>query len=169
MVQDTNSTAKDLIRALSSYNDLSRVEARKALVAMGSQAVPFLAEALNDPNSLRRWEAAKALGEIGGANVAPILVKALEDEEFDVRWLAAKGLIEINIKGLIPLFQALIEHADSALLRQGAHHVLHDLAKGELRIYLAPVLIALEDMNPTVHVPPAVSHAREALKKAKIL
>jgi len=169
MVQDTSSTIKDLIKALSSYNDLSRVEARKALVAMGSQAVPFLAEALNDPNSLRRWEAAKALGEIGSTNVAPVLVKALEDQEFDVRWLAAKGLIEINIKGLIPLFQALIEHADSALLRQGAHHVLHDLAKGELRIYLAPVLIALEAMDSTVQVPPAVSYAREALKKAKIL
>jgi HEAT repeat protein len=169
MVQDTNFTVKDLIRTLSSYNDLSRVEARKALVAMGSQAVPFLAEALNDPNSLRRWEAAKALGEIGDPNGAPVLVKALEDEEFDVRWLAAKGLIDINIKGLKPLFQALIEHADSVLLRQGAHHVLHDLAKGELRIYLAPVLIALEDTDPAVQVPPAVSHAQEALKKAKIL
>jgi hypothetical protein len=169
MAQDTNSTAKDLIKALSSYNDLSRVEARKALVAMGSQAVPFLAEALNDSNSLRRWEAAKALGEIADPNSAPVLVKALEDEKFEVRWLAAKGLIELNIKGLEPLFQALIEHADGALLRQGAHHVLHDLAKGELRIYLAPVLIALEDMEPTVQVPPAVAHAREALKKAKIL
>ncbi len=168
MVQDTNSTAKDLIRALSSYNDLSRVEARKALVAMGSQAIPFLAEALNDPNSLRRWEAAKALGEIGDPNVAPFLVKGLEDDNFEVRWLAAKGLIELNIKGLEPLFQALIEHADSALLRQGAHHVLHDLAKGELRIYLAPVLIALEHMDPTVQAP-AVAHAREALKQAKIL
>jgi hypothetical protein len=168
MVQDASSTAKDLIRALSSYNDLSRVEARKALVAMGSQAIPFLAEALKDPNSLRRWEAAKALGEIGDPNAAPLLVKALEDQEFDVRWLAAKGLIELSTKGLEPLFQALIEHADSALLRQGAHHVLHDLAKGELRIYLAPVLIALEHMDPTVQAP-AVAHAREALKKAKIL
>ncbi len=167
MVQDASSTAKDLVRALSSYNDLSRVEARKALVAMGSQAIPFLAEALKDPNSLRRWEAAKALGEIADPNAAPLLVKALEDGEFDVRWLAAKGLIELNIKGLEPLFQALIQHADSALLRQGAHHVLHDLAKGELRIYLAPVLIALEE-DPTVQVPPAVAHAREALKKAKI-
>jgi len=169
MAQDINSDMKNLIKALSSYNDLSRVEARKALVAMGSQAVPLLAKALNDPSSLRRWEAAKALGEIGDPKVAPDLVKALEDEEFDVRWLAAKGLIEMNVKGLKPLFQALIDHADSPLLRQGGHHVLHDLAKGELRIYLAPVLIALEDMDPTIQLPPAVSHAREALEKAKII
>lgn len=169
MPQDRNSTIRNLIAALSSYNDFSRVEARKALESMGSQAVPFLVEALKDPNYLRRWEAAKALGEIRDPKAAPALVAALEDDEFDIRWLAAKGLIEMNIKGLKPLFQALIEHSDSVLLRQGAHHVLHDLAKGELRTYLVPVLIALENMDSTVQVPPAASHALEALVKAKIL
>jgi len=165
MDQDTSSHIKDLIEALSSYNDLSRVEARKALVAFGSQTIPFLDEALKDPNFLRRWEAAKTLGEIGDSKAAPILVKALEDEKFDVRWLAAKGLIDLNVKSLKPLFEALIEHADSVLLRQGAHHVLHDLAKGELRIYLAPVLIALESTDPGVQVPPVVSHALDHLVK----
>jgi len=169
MDQDTSADIKNLIAALSSYNDLSRVEARKAVVAYGSQAIPFLAEALNDPNALRRWEAAKALDEIGDPKAAPILIKALEDEKFDVRWLAAKGLIEMNVKSLKPLFEALIKHADSVLLRQGAHHVLHDLAKGELRIYLAPVLIALECMDCAVQVPPVASHALERLVKAGII
>ncbi len=169
MVQNTNSTIKNLILALSSHNDFSRVEARKALEAMGRQVVPFLVEALKDPDYLRRWEAAKALSEIRDPKAVPALVIALEDEEFDIRWLAAKGLIEMNVKGLKPLFQALIEHADSVLLREGAHHVLHDLAKGELRKYLAPMLIALEDMDSTVQVPIAASHALAALAKAKIL
>jgi len=169
MAQDTNATIKSLIASLSSYNDFSRVEARKALESMGSQVVPYLIEALKDPDYLRRWEAAKALGEIRNPKAAPALVAALEDEEFDIRWLAAKGLIEMNVKGLKSLFQALIEHADSPLLRQGAHHVLHDLAKGELRIYLAPVLIVLEDMDSAVQVPLAASHALEAMAKARIL
>jgi HEAT repeat protein len=169
MAEDRNSTIKNLIGALSSYNDFSRVEARKALESMGSQVVPFLVEALKDPDYLRRWEAAKALGEIRDPKAVPALVAALEDDEFDILWLAAKGLIEMNVKGLRPLFQALIDHADSPLLRQGAHHILHDLAKGELRIYLAPVLIALEDMDSTVQVPPAASHALEGLARAKIL
>jgi hypothetical protein len=169
MVEDKNSTIKKLITALSNHDDFSRVKARKALESLGRQTVPFLVEALKDADYLRRWEAAKALGEIRDPKAAPALVMALEDEEFDTRWLAAKGLIEMNVKGLRPLFQALIEHADSALLREGAHHVLHDLAKGELRKYLAPVLIALEDMDSAVHVPIAASHALEALTKAKIL
>jgi hypothetical protein len=169
MAQDANSNIKNLITALSSYNDFSRVEARKALESMGSQVVPYLIEALKHRDYLRRWEAAKALGEIRDPKAAPALVEALEDEEFDVRWLAAKGLIEMNVKGLRPLFQALIERADSVLLRKGAHHVLHDLAKGELRTYLVPVLIALENMDSAVQVPPAASYALEALAQAKIL
>jgi HEAT repeat protein len=169
MAQETNSTVKNLVKTLSSFNDLSRVEARKALEAIGKPAVPLLIEALKDPNNLTRWEAAKALGEIGDTNAAPALVEALEDEEFDVRWLAAKALIELNIKGLRPLFHALIEHADSVFLREGAHHVLHDLAKGGLRKYLAPVLIALEDMDPAVQVPMAASHALKLLINAKIV
>jgi HEAT repeat protein len=169
MAEDTSATFKNLITTLGSYNDLSRVEARKALVAMGNKAVPFLIEALKDRSTLRRWEVAKALQEIRDPKGAPALVEALEDEEFDVRWVAAQGLIEMNIKGLKPLFQALIERADSALLRQGAHHVLHDLAKGELRIYLAPLVIALEGIEPAIQVPRAVMHAREGLTKAKIL
>ena len=167
MAQDT--TIKNLIATLSSLDDFIRVEARKALVAMGSQAIPFLAEALKDPDLLRRWEAAKALGEICDPKASPALVMALEDEQFDVRWLAARGLIELNVKALRPLFQALMERADSVMLRQGAHHVLHDLAKGELRVYLAPVLIALESMEPRTQMPRVVSHAVEALEKAKIL
>ncbi len=169
MEQDMSSTIKTLITALSSFNDFSRVEARKALESMGRKVVPFLVDALKDHDYLRRWEAAKALGEIRDPKAAPALVMALEDEEFDIRWLAAKGLIEMNVKGLKPLFQALIEHADSSLIKEGAHHVLHDLAKGELRKYLAPVLIALEDMDSAVQVPIAASHALEALTKAKIL
>ena len=169
MDKDTSLHLKDLIGALSSFNDLSRVEARKALVAAGSQAIPFLAEALKDSNSVRRWEAAKALGEIGDPNAAPILVKALEDERFEVRWLAAKGLIEMKVKGLKPLFKALMEKPGSSLLLQGAHHILHDLANGDLRIYLTPVLIALECMDCAVEVPPVVSHALDDLAKAGII
>ena len=169
MEQDMSSTIKTLITALSSFNDFSRVEARKALESMGSQAVPYLIEALKHPDYLRRWEAAKALGEIKDPSAAPALIETLEDEKFDVRWLAAKGLIDMNVKSLKPLFEALIERADSVLLRQGAHHVLHDLAKGELRIYLAPVLISLECMDCAVQVPPVVSHALDDLVKAGII
>ena len=147
-----------LINTLSSLKDKAREGARHTLVAMGKAAVPSLIEALKNKNTLTRWEAAKALGEIADPETAPILVKALEDEEFDVRWLAAEGLIKMNIKGLRSLLEALEHRGDSVLLREGAHHVFHDLAKGALRKSLAPVLAALEALEPGEGVPWAARH-----------
>lgn len=168
-----------LINTLSSRKDKAREGARHTLVAMGKAAVPELIEALKSKNALMRWEAAKALEEIGDPETAPVLVKALENDDFDVRWLAAEGLIKMNIKGLKPLLEALELRGDSVLLREGAHHVFHDLAKGGLRKYLVPVLASLEALEPgeqvpwvarhelAVEVPMAARQALETLKKLK--
>ncbi len=168
-----------LINTLSTLKDKAREGARHTLVAMGKPAVPSLIKALKNKKALIRWEAAKALGEIGDPETAPVLVEALEDDDFDVRWLAAEGLIKMNIKGLKPLLEALELHGDSVLLREGAHHVFHDLAKGELRKYLVPVLASLEALEPgeevpwvarhemAVEVPVAARQALEMLEKLK--
>ncbi len=158
---------QSLILALSSRDDTVRVHSRESLVRTGNRAVPQLIEALEHPQHWIRWEAAKALGEIGDPKAAPALIEALEDEEFDVRWLAAIGLIGMNIKGLKPLLQALIKKGDSTLLREGAHHVIHDLAKGALRKYLVSLKAALEDIEPAVEVPQAAYHALDMLEKDK--
>jgi hypothetical protein len=158
IVKGVNSSLESFIADLSNHNDEARVKARYSLVTMGKAAVPFLIEALKNNNNLMRWEAAKALGEIGDPGTAPALVKALEDEEFDVRWLAAEGLIKMNINGLKPLLQALEYRGDSVFLREGAHHVFHDLAKGALRKYLVPVLAALEALEPGEEVPWVARH-----------
>lgn len=150
-----------LILDLGSRDDAIRVKARHALVAFGKTAVPSLIEALKSEHYLMRWEAAKALGEIGDPGAAPALVKALEDEQFDVRWLAAEGLTKMNIIALKPLLQALELRGDSALLREGAHHVFHDLAKGGLRKFLSPILAALEVLEPGLELPWAVPHEME--------
>jgi len=150
-------TIEGLMMALSSDNGSARREARQSLVAIGSPAVSSLIEALKQKNDHVRREAVKALSEIGGAEVAPALIKTLEDEEFDIRWLAAEGLIELGMNGL------------KALLLEGAHHVIHYMAKGGLRKYLGPVLASLESVEPAVKAPVAAFHALEMLKEAKII
>jgi HEAT repeat protein len=159
------STLDAVIANLASHDDRTREKARHTLVAMGKDGVQSLIEPLKDKRYLMRWEAAKALGEIADSGAAPALVEALEDEAFDVRWLAAVALIRMNIRGLRPLFRALMERGDSTLLREGAHHVIHDLSKGELRKYLLPVLGALEDVEPSMEVPQVASQALEKLEK----
>jgi HEAT repeat protein len=93
-------------------------------------------------------------------------VEALEDEEFEVRWRAAEALIRMKTKGLSPLLDALIHHADLFFLREGAHHVLHELARGDLKAYLTPVLIALGSFEPAVEVPAAALRAIEAMEES---
>ena len=165
MEEDIDSVIRKLIIALSSNDDLVRTRARKALETIGEAAVPFLAEALVDPDNIRRWEAAKTLVDIGGPSVAPALVRALENEEFEVRWLAAKGLIETKTEGLKPLLEALTEHGDSVLLREGARHVLHELAKEGAREYLHPLLVALEGQAPEMEVPIKALQTLESIEK----
>lgn len=135
-------------------------KARRQLVVMGHKAVPSLVKELGNKKFWVRWEAAKALAQIGDPTATAALIKALEDKEFDVRWLAAEGLINIGRKAVVPLLAALIDRPKSSWLRQGAHHVLHDMDRGELNKVLRPVMSALEDVEPYVEVPVA---ARKAL------
>ena len=159
-------TIKSLIANLSSSDDSLRVKARRELQETGMPAYTLLLDALRDRNCLVRWEAVNILGGTGDPEVAPALVSALEDGEFEVRWVAAEALIRMGSKGLKALFQALIERADSAFLRERAHHVLHKLATGELKVFLTPVLIALESLEPKVEIPPVALHAMETMDEA---
>jgi HEAT repeat protein len=155
---------RGLIAEFAEGNGLRRKEARLKLVHIGRPAVPALVEALADPKDQVRWEAAKALTEIRDPKAAPALVESLKDENFGVRWLAAEGLISAGKRGLVPLLQALENHSDSAWLREGAHHVIRTLVgREDLHDLLSPVLIALDDVEPVIEVPPAAQKALDEL------
>jgi HEAT repeat protein len=156
-------TINELIATLGDRNGLVRQRARHSLVAIGKPAVPALVEALTDPNGHRRWEAAKTLGQIHDTSAAPALVQAMEDEDFGVRWLAAEGLIGLKRAGLGPLLQALAKHPHSVWIREGAHHVCRMLVDHDLHDLLAPVLAALDGVEPVLEAPRAAQAALKAL------
>jgi len=168
-VEGLNPSLEAFIADLSSHDDVVRIKARHSLVAMGKAAVPSLIEALKQTDDQVRREAVRALSLIEDPEVAPVLVRTLEDEEFDIRWLAAEGLIELGARGLKPLLQALIDRGNSSLLLEGAHHVIHYMAKGGLRKHLGPVLASLEGIEPSVKAPVAAYHGLEMLREAKII
>jgi HEAT repeat protein len=163
--QAVTETVRSLVANLSSKDGQVRVRARKSLVAIGGPALKPLVEMLSSKRQRVRWEAAKALGQIGDPAAVQALVKALEDKMFDVRWLAAEGLISIGREALVPLLRALMEHPDSLWLREGVHHVLHDVDKEDFDEILQPVLAALEGFEPSVEVPYAAEKALKALAK----
>ena len=143
-------------------DDVSRQDARQELVEIGAPAVPFLLPAMESSDDRLRWEAAKTLGQIGDARAVPALIKALEDRRGDIRWLAARGLIAIGRPSVRPLIETLHDNSDSALLRQGAGHVLKALAAGSLEEVLAPVIASLGGSGSAVAV---IKSAEKALEQ----
>lgn len=160
-----HATIEFAVSELASTSSFARVDARDYLVSMKEKAVPHLNDALKSDNQWVRWEAAKALGKIGDAAASQALIEALEDKMFDVRWIAAEGIIAIGRKALIPLLAALSKKGGSLWLREGAHHVIHDLMREDLKVVFAPVLDAIEKPQGKLTVPPAAEQALEELKK----
>ena len=161
---DLSAQIGPLVAALAGHSIAMRRQARRALVTIGRQAVPALIVALGSLDHRVRWEAAKALGQIGDPEAAPALVRALEDEEFDVRWLAAKGLVRLGREGAKAVLEGLVDRPKSVRLRESAHHVLSALSMGDLERVLAPVITALEGVEPELAVLPAAKDALSALK-----
>jgi uncharacterized protein (DUF302 family) len=157
-----------LITNLSSNDEILRIHSRESLVKIGKPAVPQLVEALMRGGHWLRWEAAKTLDEIGDPTAAPALVEALKDEEFDVQWLAAEGLIKMKAGGVEPLLHALMTELDLSRIRGGAHHVIRELIKGELKEYLTPVLAAIEGVEPAMQAPWVAKTAHEKLTEAGV-
>ena len=149
--------------SLAEMDGIERQAAREQLVKVGKQAVPSLLRALESPSERARWEAAKALGEIGEPIAAPALVNALEDKKSAVRWLAATALINLGHAALVPVLRGLEGHSDSIWFRDGAHHVLRTLIREGEADEAIPVLEALENIEPVVEAPIAAYYALQAL------
>jgi HEAT repeat protein len=166
---DSSSDIDALITQLDEDSRIMRQRAREELVDIGHPAVDPLIKTLVDSKSDERlrWETAKALSEIADPSAAPALVKVLEEDwSFGVRWLAAEGLISMAERGLPTLLEALIERPESAWLREGAHHVLRVLAAEGLHAELAPVLNAMDDIEPVIELPLAARTALTRLRSA---
>ncbi len=145
-----STTIEELIETLSNPNGIIRQKARYELVKMGNPALDYLLELQGAAKHLARWEAVKAISEIGTRDSIPILINALEDEEFDVRWLAAEGLIDIGHSSVYPLLKAFISNKDSIHLKEGVHHVLKGLEVRGLYDDKYEIIKALESFTAPV-------------------
>jgi len=117
---------QSLVILLENEDEKVRAKARKSLITIGKPAVSPLSLVLENSKVYKaRWEAAKALSEIGDLKSIPTLVKALEDSESDVAWLAAKALVKFRKAAWPELLRTLVNRgSESVLLQHGAHHVL---------------------------------------------
>lgn len=161
-------TVAELVARFAERDVITRQNARIALEEIGPPSVEALLAALETPVFRVRWEAAKALSTIADPRAAPALVRRLRDRAVGIRWLAAEGLIAIGRLSLRPLLESLISHSDSIEMREGAHHVLHDLLPGKEFMHIVPVLEALEHPAPELEVPIAAQAVLDQMDAGKI-
>ena len=155
MAEQVADGAHDLSTALAelgSDDGVIRHGARIQLVTAGEPAVTTLIACLSASRLNARWEAAKALTEVLDVRAIPALIVALTDDGPGVRWLAAEALANLGRVVVEPILYELIRNSGSNWFREGAHHVLRELSKGDLRDVVQPVILALEGMAPDVAV-----------------
>ncbi len=151
---------EELLSRLSDRDPRCRHEAREQLVSMGVSVLPVLYGKLSSPDWHVRWEAAKALGEIGDPAAAEMLVRMLQDNDTSVRWAAMGSLIDLGRGALRPALEALTRDFQSARVREGVHHVLHTLHnRGKLTGVETEVFKALEGAAPGVQAAWAANKA----------
>ena len=150
----------ELTARLSDLDARCRHEAREKLVSMGVAVLPVLYEKLSSPDWHVRWEAAKALGQIGDPSAAEALVGLLQDDDTSVRWAAMGSLINLGRGSLRSVLEALTRDFHSSRLREGVHHILHTLHnRGKLTGVEAEVFHALEGAAPGVEAAWAANKA----------
>jgi HEAT repeat protein len=155
---------KTLFDALCDGDGVTRRAARERLEDVGTPAVPYLIAALRSPSEHCRWEAAKALADIGDPSAAPALVRTLDDDKAAVRWLAGEALINLGRDALAPVLRGLEGSSDSLWFRDGAHHVLRSLVRAGVADEAVPVLEALENLEPRVEAPIAAYHVLQKIE-----
>jgi HEAT repeat protein len=87
----------------------------ETLIDIGRPAVPALIAALKDGDPMVRWQAAKALDEIGDSSATPALIAVLNDPQWKVREQSAKALGKIGDKSAVPAMIAALNNDRSSM------------------------------------------------------
>lgn len=156
---------KELIEDLSGSRGQKREKARKELVKIGVDIIPYLESLANSKKHKTRWEAVKALGEIGHKKAISLLIHALEDEKSDVRWLAAEGLVFAGIESIYPLLLSLEEKYKSMHFRNGVHHVFKEFKDFDLPEEFDELMHSLEKYINLESIPVLAEKLRDKIKK----
>jgi HEAT repeat protein len=157
---EESKNVQDLTSRLSDLDPRCRHEAREQLVSMGIRVLPALFEKLSSQDWHVRWEAAKALGEIGEPSSSEMLVGLLQDDDTSVRWAAMGSLILLERNSLRSVLEALTRDFHSSRLREGANHVLHVMQNsGKLTDVETEVFRALQGAAPGIQVAWAANRA----------
>lgn len=108
-----------------------RVHARRDLIDMGKEILPYIHLLLKSKNFTVRKEAVKITERIADKSSVLKLIDLLDDNESSIRWMAAEGLARIGRDSIVPLMKAIVKCGSSHYVKLGAHHVLSHVLTSE--------------------------------------
>ncbi|MFG0262228.1 MAG: HEAT repeat domain-containing protein [Novipirellula sp. JB048] len=161
---------KSAVRQFASADGTAREKARQSLVeARSLEVIQAVMAELVDPRRQVRWEAAKALSQIGEPVAALSLVHAMDDEDHDVAWVAAEGVAGMGEIGLEAVLSGLTRSSRSGSFYKVAHHALKQIhARGRHREITASVLESIEGLQPRLSAPLAAYDALQQLRDSGV-
>ncbi len=142
-----------LLPQLGDKRGVIRQSAREKIISLGNVCIEYLANLLENPKKIIRWEAVKALTELADPDSAPLFILAMEDKDEDIRWIAAVGLIILGEDSIKPILETLIQNPDSFLIRKGIHHILKTLSATKTGPDTGSLIKALESPEATLLAP----------------
>jgi HEAT repeat protein len=134
------------------HGELHRAASR-ALRDLGDTVANTLITGLIHPDSHVRWHAARALGQIGNPRGIETLVEGLHDEHPAVRWATASVLASLDAQAIPYILRTLIRQPMTEPFRQAVYHALHAIPSYNTRLYLQPLLEALQGPASSVQGP----------------
>ncbi len=140
---------------------------RFAIVAIGllrdKLGAPALRAALADKDAAVRWNAARALGEVGDAGAKNLLARAIkEDKDPEVRYHAAYALASLGGKEAFAHFKARLK-SEKAEDRSRAVRALGKYGKGK---YVPELTAAMNDKDARVRRAAIIQLDRSRRKEA---
>jgi HEAT repeat protein len=139
--------------------------ASRALRDLGDTVADTLVNALTHPDSHVRWHAARDLGLIGNPRGIETLVQGLHDEQPAVRWATAGVLAGLDAQAIPSILRSMIRQPMNEPYRQAVYHALHAMPFHHTRIYLQPLLEALQGSAASVQAPAVAQRMLAEWKK----
>lgn len=127
-------------------NYKKRVAARRGLISMGKNILPYMYKLLASKDYTLRREAGKIIELIPDKRSIPVLLNLLsDDDESGMRWIASEGLVKIGRDSIVPLLKALVKCNSTYYIEQAAHHVFIALFTPEEKEELKNLMISLHN------------------------
>ena len=146
-IEDFPEEIVDFIPGLLDKKDYKkRVAARKNLIGLGKDILPYMYKLLNSKDYMLKKEAGKIIELLPDKRSIPIFLNLISnDDDSGMRWIASEGLVKIGRDSIVPLLKAMVKCNSTYYIEQSAHHVFNTLFTPEEKEELKNLMMSLHN------------------------